>query len=165
MDIRAPVAHIYRSIRADLQAARERLQDCDLPVASGDLRDCADLTRGCIILALRAVDMLRGHDALERGLDHRFGRSRNDIEREATFVGARIEVLDEALDILLQSHLPPGLDQVFATDAPEFGIVTKEVRELGALLHEVALGKAGDFLLKVRYADQAAENEPRVIET
>ena len=108
--------------------------------------------------------MVRGHDALERGLDHRPRRGRDDVEREAILVGAGIETLDEALDVFLQSHPLPGLDQMLAAYAPELGIVAQEVRELGALLHEVNVREAGNLFSKVRYADQLAEDEPGVIE-
>ena len=81
--------------------------------------------------------MVRGNDALEGGLDHRSGRGRDDVEREAIVVDADLETVDEALDVLLQADLLSRLDQVLAAHASERGIVAEEIRELGALLHQV----------------------------
>src|SRR5207249_12161292 len=79
-------------------------------------------------------------------------------------VGASLERRDEALDVLLQSHLLACLDQMLAAYAPELGIVAKEIRELGALLDQVNVRKTGDLLAKVRHADQLAETEPGIVE-
>ncbi len=78
--------------------------------------------------------------------DHRSRRGRDDVEREAMLVGAGVEALDEALDVLLQSHLLPRLDQMLPADAPELRIVAEEVRELCSLLYEVNLREARDLL-------------------
>jgi class 3 adenylate cyclase len=64
------------------------------------------------------------------------------------FVGRDAE-LDEALDVLLQPHLLSRLDQMLAAYAPELGIMTKEIRELGTLLHQVDVREATDFRSKV----------------
>src|SRR5258707_6043052 len=80
--------------------------------------------------------MVRGHDALERGLDDGSGCGRNDIEREVIPLDAGVEALDEALDVPLQPHLLARLDQMRAADAPKLRIMTKEIRELGPLRSE-----------------------------
>jgi hypothetical protein len=53
---------------------------------------------------------------------------------------------------------------MLAAHAPELGIVAKEVRELGALLHQVDVRETGHLLSEVRHADQLAEDEPGVVE-
>jgi hypothetical protein len=92
--------------------------------------------------------MVRWNDALERGLDHRSWRGRDDVEREAILVGTDLETFDEALDVFLQSHLLPRLDQMLAADAPELGIAAKEVCELRPLLHEVISERPATFSRK-----------------
>jgi hypothetical protein len=93
--------------------------------------------------------MVRGHDAIKRGLDDGSGCGRDDIEREVIPLEAGVEALDETLDVLLQPHLLSCLDQMRAADAPKLRIMTKEIRELGPLLDQVDVREAPDFLSKV----------------
>jgi len=53
---------------------------------------------------------------------------------------------------------------MLATDAPELGIVAKEVRELRTLLYEVNVRETGHLLSEVRYSNQLAEDETGVVE-
>ena len=62
---------------------------------------------------------------------------------------ARVETLDETLDVLLQPHLLSRLDQMRAAYAPKLRIMTKEIRELGTLLDQVDVREATDLLSKV----------------
>jgi hypothetical protein len=50
-------------------------------------------------------------------------------------IGAGVETLDEALDVFLQPHLRSRLNQMLPAYATKVRIVTKEIREFGALLH------------------------------
>jgi hypothetical protein len=54
---------------------------------------------------------------------------------------------------------------MFATDAAKFRIVTDQIGQLAALLHEIAPGKACNTILKSGYAQQLAQHESRIVET
>ena len=74
---------------------------------------------------------------------------------------AALEEFDERRDIVPEPHAPAGLLEVFPPNAPELGIVANQVRELAALLDEVAAREASTFCWKPRGADELTEHEPR----
>ena len=98
--------------------------------------------------------ILSGGTFLEGRLDDLPGRRRDDEEGEAVPLDAPVQELDEGGDVVLQSHAASGFGQVLGSNASELGIVADEVRQLAALLDEVAAGEAGHLLLKARGADQ-----------
>src|SRR5262249_7199764 len=74
------------------------------------------------------------------------------------------EHVDERRNVPAETDAAPRLFEVLTTDASKLRIVANQVRELSALLHEVAARATLDFLLKAGCADQLAEHEPRVAE-
>ncbi len=54
---------------------------------------------------------------------------------------------------------------MFAAHTTKFRIVADQIREFTALLHEVAVRKARNAILKSRHTEQFAQDQSRVIET
>src|SRR5690606_27828908 len=126
--------------------------------------DRTDFAAVRVVVELRREDVFRRHDALERG-DHDFARRGGyDVERERDAVDAALEEVDEGAQSTLETHALAGFGEVFATHAAVFGIVTDQVGELTALLHQVAAGEAGDLLFEAANAEQLAQLEARVVE-
>ena len=92
--------------------------------------------------------MLGGDDAGERGLDELARRRRDDEERKREAVQAVLEKVDQRRDVLPQPDPPARLDQVFPPNASELRVVPDQVRELAALLDEIARGEARDLVLE-----------------
>ena len=79
-------------------------------------------------------------------------------------VDAALEEVDQRRDVAAQPDPPPGLDQVLAPDAAELGVVTDQVGQLAALLHQVAARQALDLLVEVGDAKQLAQHDAGVVE-
>ena len=72
-----------------------------------------------------------------------------------------LQKLDQRRNVVAQPHPPAGLDQMLAADAAELGIVTNQIGQLAALLHEVAAGQAVDLLAGSSTSpSNLAEDEP-----
>ena len=108
--------------------------------------------------------MIGGHGALERRLHHFLRRRRDHEERELEPVEAALEKVHERGDVAAQPDAPAGFDEVLAAHAPELRIVANQVRQLAALLHEVARRQPLDLLLEIRDPEQLAEDLARIVE-
>src|SRR3989442_1734292 len=148
VDVRVAVADVDRAMRTGLECGLELLDDCHLAIAGRSLRDRADLARGRVVVELRPVNVVRGNNTLERGLNDGFRRRGDHEERKADPLGAALQELDKVLDVLLQAHPLARLDQMLLTHTAELRVVAEQVGELGALLHEVDLGEPRDLVLK-----------------
>ena len=76
----------------------------------------------------------------------------------------RVEKIDQRRDVAAEPHAATGLFEVLTTHAAKLRIVTNEVGQLAALLHEVAAGKPADFFLEARGANELAQHRARIIE-
>src|SRR5438552_4135906 len=103
-----------------------------------------------IEVELGADDAIGGHNLRQRRLNQLARRRRDHKEREDTAVDAAVEKVDERGNIFPQADSAAGLDQVLPTNAPKFGIVPNQVRQLPSLLDEVTGGQTRDFVLKPR---------------
>src|SRR5207247_619928 len=100
----------------------------------------------------------------ERRLDQLFRRCRNDEEGKAVPVESAIEEIDERSNILAEADPASRFNQVLAPNHAEFRVVTDQVRQLSALLNEIARAEPVDFLAKVRDANQIAQDLSRIVE-
>ena len=57
---------------------------------------------------------------------------------------------------MFQPNFLAGLHQVFPAHPPEIRVVQNQVRQFGALLHQVHLGQALHLLVKAMKSDQLA---------
>ena len=87
-------------------------------------------------------------------------RGRNHKEREPVTVGAAFETLDQGRNVRSQAHELARLDQMLAPHPTELGIVADQIRQLAALLDQVAAGEAVNLVLEIRYAQELAQNQP-----
>ena len=131
---------------ADAQVVAQLLHHHHLSVARGDAHYGFNFSAGGVVKAC-AVDVIGGHNALQRGLNHLFGRGRNHVELEMVAVQV-LEKLHEQADILFQADPLAGFDQVMLANAPEFRVVQQQIGQLSALLHHVDARQAGDALLE-----------------
>src|SRR5256712_1709788 len=97
VDVRVAVADVDRAMRTGLECGLELLDDCHLAIAGRSLRDRADLARGRVVVELRPVNVARGDNTLERGLNDGFRRRGGHEERKADPLGAALPELDNAL--------------------------------------------------------------------
>ena len=72
---------------------------------------------------------------------------------------AVVEEVDKRSNRPFQTNPPASLDEMFMTHAPELRIVADEIRQLSALLHEVAFGEALDLPFEARDAKNLGEHE------
>ena len=79
-------------------------------------------------------------------------------------VDAAVEKTDQRRDVAAEPYAAARLFEVLATHAAKLRVVTNEVGQLAALLHEVAAGKPADLLLEARGADELAQHGARIIE-
>ena len=79
-------------------------------------------------------------------------------------VDAAVEQVHERRYVAAQAHAAAGLLEVLAPDAPEFRVVTNQVRQLAALLDQVAPCQSVDLFLETGGADQLAQDRSRVVE-
>ena len=77
---------------------------------------------------------------------------------------ASLEEVEQRGNVAAQPHATARLFEVLAPHAAKLRIVPNEVRQLAALLHEVAARKPVDLLLEPRRADQLAQHGARVVE-
>ena len=101
--------------------------------------------------------MVLGDEAFERRLDHFLRRGGDDVERA-------VEHRRQEPDVVLEAHAPAGLEQVFAADAAELGIVQEQVSELAALLDEADSGQSGDALVEAADAHHLAQHGAGIVE-
>ena len=146
------------------EARLERLDRGDLAVAGGHAADRLHLAGVRVVLELGADDVIGGDDAVERGLDHFLRRRGHDEERELKPVEAAIQEVDERGNAAAQPDAPARLRQVLAADAPERRVVANQVRELPALVDQVARGEAVDLALEIRHAEEVAQDLAGVVE-
>ena len=76
-----------------------------------------------------------------------------------------LKELDERGDVVPQPYAPPGFLEMLTPHTAKLGIVPNEVRKLSTLLHQIAAREPFDFVVKMRRADQLAQDETRIIET
>ena len=98
---------------------------------------------------------------VERRLDHLARRGRDDEEREPVTLDAAREEIDELRNVVLQPDAAAGLDQVLAPDAAKLRIVPDQIRELSALMDEIAAPPVPRPSLELRDAEQLAQDDAR----
>ena len=108
--------------------------------------------------------MIGRDDAVERGLDHFLGGGGHDEERELEPVQAAVQEIDELGNAAAQAHAPARFRGVLAADTPERRIVANQIRELPALLDQVARRQPVNLALEIRYAEQVAQDLPGIVE-
>ena len=142
----------------------ELFEDGDFAIAGGDAFDRLDLAGGIVIAKSGAENVVGGHDAFERGLDHFFGRGGDDVEIEFVSFQA-VQELREQADVGLEADAFAGFDEMLATDAAVLGVVQNQVGEFASLLDQMDIGEAGNLLLKTGNAQHLAQNNTRVMKT
>src|SRR3984885_6270409 len=163
-NVGATVADIDDTVGHDLEPLLQLLEDRDFAVAGGDARNRAHCTGVRVVVELGTVDVIGGNDARQRRNDDFTGSRGDDIKREAVPVEPFLEKVHERRQSGFQTHPTPGLDQVLTADAAKVRIMTDEIGELAALLHEVAAAKACDLTLEIVYAEQLGQNVAGVVE-
>ena len=150
----------YTYGRARCPARLELLEDGHLAVAGRDARDRSHLAGVDVVLELGAEDVIGRDDARERRLDH-FPGAAEITKKEKRWPSSPARAVDERRDVLRSRTAPPGLLEVLAPHAAELGIVTNQVGQLAALLHQVVAGQPLDLVLERRGADQLAQDHAR----
>src|SRR5579871_2207271 len=149
VEIGAAIPDVDDAIVRHLHGGAEFFEHSNFAVAGRNADDRLDFTACRVVGEPRAVDVIFGHDALEGGLNHFFRSGRDDVELEM----APVEVMEQLRkhpDVLFQMHAFTDLDEMFLAHTTKFGVVQKQVSQLGALLDEMRTGKARDFLFKPR---------------
>ena len=108
-------------------------------------------------------DVILGHDAFERRLNHFLRRGRDHVKHEPVAVDVFQQMRQQA-DVLFQPDALPDLDQVLFADAAVLRVVEQQVGEFSSLLHQANFGQAFDPFCKSRCADQLAQHDPRIVE-
>jgi hypothetical protein len=80
-------------------------------------------------------------------------------------VDASIQEVDQRRNCTLEPDAPSSFDEMLDADAAKFRIMTDQVGQLAALLHQIAVRQACDAILEAAYPQQFAQNQTRVIET
>jgi len=127
--------------------------------SSGGADDGLNLTGRFVEAEARADNVIGRHDAFQRRLDDLLRRRGDDVKRELVAVGKFFEGARKKIDIVLQTDALARFDQMFAPHAAKIRIMKNQVREFGALLHQVDLGQAFHLVVKPVKADQFAEND------
>jgi hypothetical protein len=164
MHIRAAIADVNRAVRREAQRGFQLLDDSDLPVPRRHTRDGLNFAGRRVVLELGAVDVIGRHHTRQGRLDDFARRRRNDEKRKPVVVEPSVQEVDESRDVFSETHPPTGFNQMFLTNAPEFRVVTNQVRELTALLDQVGPGEPVDFFLEPGDSNQLAHNQTRIVE-
>ena len=128
VNIGAAVAHIDDVVRPDLATALQLVQHRYLAITCGGLFEALHVA-GTGVGETRPKNILFGHDAFERRLNHLDRRGGQDIEIEVVAIDSAIENLVEQIDLLFQSHPFAGLIEVLAANfAVKFRIVQQQIR-------------------------------------
>jgi hypothetical protein len=155
-----PSPDVDGAVRRCSEPRLERFHRGDLAVARRDAADRLHFAGLRVVLELGANDVIGGHDAGQRRLDHFLRRGGDDEKRELHPVQSAGEEVDERLDAAAQPDAPAGLGQMLGPDAAKRGIVPDQIRKLPSLMDQVARGKAVDLALKIRHAEQVAQDLP-----
>ena len=150
--------------RADAQGGANLFERGDFPPARGGADDGLDLAGRFVEAESRADNVIGRHDAFQRRLDDLLWRRGDDVKREFVAVGKFFERAREKIDIVLQTDALARFDQMFAPHAAEIRVMKNQVREFGALLHQVDIGQAFHLVVKPVKADEFAEYDARVVE-
>jgi hypothetical protein len=137
MHIRASIPYINDAVGADLQRGLELVQHRDFAIARRHPEDGLDLSRGRIVLEARAVNPLAGDDVCQCRLDHLLGSGRNHVEREPIAINALLDKAREPIDVFFEPNPLSDLDQVRLAHTPICRVVSQQVSQLSAFLHEV----------------------------
>jgi hypothetical protein len=107
---------------AGIEARLELLDDRNLSVTGRHAHDRSNLAGGRIVVELRAEDVIRGHNSLERRLNH-FTRGRRDHEEgELAAVDTALEEFDERGNIAAQPDALSGFLEMLASNSSELGV-------------------------------------------
>src|SRR6202042_3822660 len=96
------------------------------------------------------------HDLAGCGGDHAKGK--------AVALQPALQKIQQRRQAGLEAHATAGLDQMLAPYAAKVRVMTDEIGELPALLHEIAACQSLLFLLETAHAEQLAQHVPRVVE-
>src|SRR5581483_9723957 len=166
VNVGAAVADVHDVVGADLQLLLQVIEGRDFAVSSGGADNALDFAR-CVVEELSAVDVVSGHYAFQGGADHFHRRSRQNVEIEIVALDTAGQDLREQPDIFLQANALADFVKVLpAHTRAELGVVQQQIREFGALLHQVQPGHALGLALKLlgRNAQHFAKDVARVVE-
>ena len=66
--------------------------------------------------------------------------------------------------MILEPDAPTGFREMFAADASKLGVVPDEIRELSALVHQVAAPQSLHLCFESRHAEQLAQDDSGIVE-
>src|SRR5882724_4230965 len=110
-----------------------------------------------------SMNMVRWNDALQRRLDHLFGR-RGDHVKGELIPFRLLQQLRQQPDIRLEADLLSNFDQMLFADTTILRVVQQQVGKLSALLNKMHARQTIDFPSEIRSADQLAEDQSRIVE-
>jgi len=97
----------------------------------------------------------RQHDFLRRRGDH--------VEVEAVAVDPLREHPGEKLYVPFEPNLAADLEEISTSDSGVLRVIREQVRQLGALLHEIEIGECRHFLTKARDPQHLAQHDAGVV--
>src|SRR5580700_2601148 len=164
VNVRAAVAHIYDAVRPDFQRLQQMIDSSHLTVPRGYLQDALDLALG-IPFKLRAMNMVRRNDALQRRADDLHRPRRDHVKIEVKSLDLVRQEFVQRIDIWLEPHPLARFVQMLLAHLAEFRIVQQQVRQFASLLHEVQFRHSRNLALVLarRNSQQLAENKSGVI--
>src|SRR5258708_11934338 len=163
VNVGTTVADIDHTIGCDAQSMLELLDYRNLAVAGGHALARTNFLRIGVEFQLGAVDVFGRYYSGKRR-DDDFARScRYYKKREPIPFRAALHEVDERRNRALEADTTASLDKMFTPYAAKFRIVTDQIGQLAALLHEIAPGKACNTILKSRYPPQLAQPDSRTV--
>src|SRR5205823_11090229 len=107
----------------------------------------------------------RRHDAIERGLDDLLRRSGDHMEIELVAVREGFERFRKKLYVAFQTDQFAGFEQMFASNTAKLRIMQNQVRQFRALLDQIDLCQAPNFVMETLHPNQFGEHDSGIVET
>ena len=164
VQIGTAVAHVHDAVAWHAQRGSERVDRLDLAVPGSHAIDRGDLARLPVELQSRPDDVVWCDDAVERCMDDLLRRRRHHVEVEPMPVDSVLQQCRESSDVALQPDVSPYLEQVGPPHTAVLRVVPKQVRELGAFLHEIELGETRDLGIETIDPEPLAQQATRIVE-
>ena len=158
-EIGAAVSHIDDVVMADAESSANFFEHGDLAPAGSGANDARNFAGGFIVTKARAENPLRRNDSFERRLNDFLRRSGDNVEMNLVAFGKIFERARKQGDVVLEADALAGFDQMFATHAAKLWIVKNKVAELSALLDEVHLRQADDFVVEGLEPDELTQDD------
>jgi hypothetical protein len=97
--------------------------------------------------------VLWGYHAVKGGDYDVTWRGRNNKKRKLVSVCPTVHEIHQRRNRTFQANPPTGFDEMFPPYAAKFWVMSDQISEFTALLHEIASGKSRDAFFESRYTE------------